>query len=166
MAKSVRPVRHRLEYVGFRIAVAVVAALPLRAAARCADGLAFLFAAVLPQKAVRGHVARENLRAAFPEKSPAEIEAILRGMWRHLFRLVVEIVGLPRKVGRDNMADVFAFRNRDATVRALCSGRPVIVLGGHFGNWEGRQRRVRGLRVPRQRASPATSTTPTCTAGS
>ncbi len=136
VAKSVRPIRHRLEYVGFRVVVAVIAALPLRTAVRLADGLAFVFACVLPQKIVRGHIARENLRLAFPEKSAGEIEAVVRGMWRHLFRLVIEIVGLPRKVGRDNMADVFAFRNRDETVRALCSGRPVMVLGGHFGNWE------------------------------
>ncbi|HEX6985726.1 MAG TPA: lipid A biosynthesis acyltransferase, partial [Planctomycetaceae bacterium] len=136
MAKSARPFRHRLEYFAFRLVVCVVAALPLRTSVRLAEGLAFLFARVLPQKVVRGHVARENLRLAFPQRSDAEIEALVLGMWRHLFRMVVEIVQLPRKVGRDNMADVFTFRNRDETVRALCSGRPVLILGGHFGNWE------------------------------
>lgn len=136
MAKSVRPVRHRLEYLAFRLVVCAVAALPLRTSVRSAEGFAFLFARVLPQKMVRGHVARENLRLAFPNRTPGEIEDLVLGMWRHLFRMVVEIVQLPRKVGRDNMADVFTFRNRDETVRALCSGRPVLVLGGHFGNWE------------------------------
>jgi KDO2-lipid IV(A) lauroyltransferase len=90
----------------------------------------------LPQKLVRGDVARANLRFAFPERTDAQIERILLGMWRHLFRMIFEIIQLPRKVGRDNMADVFTFRNRDETVRAMCSGRPVLVLGGHFGNWE------------------------------
>lgn len=136
MAKSVRPIRHRLEYLGFRSVACVIAALPLRTGVRLAERLAFLFARVLPQKAVRGRVARENLRTAFPGASDAEIERLVLGMWTHLFRMVVEIVQLPRKAGRDNMADVFAFRNRDETVRALCSGRPVLVLGGHFGNWE------------------------------
>lgn len=136
MAKSARPIRHRLEYFAFRTFGCVIAALPLRTAVIAADALAFVFARVLPQKLVRGRVARENLRLAFPNRSVAEIEAIVRGMWRHLFRMVIEIVQLPRKVGRDNMADVFTFRNRDETVRVLCSGRPVLVLGGHFGNWE------------------------------
>jgi KDO2-lipid IV(A) lauroyltransferase len=136
VAKATRSIRHRLEYVGFRLVVCVIAALPLRASVKLANAVAFLFARLLPQKVVRGRVARENLRQAFPERSEAEIEQLVLGMWRHLFRMVVEIVQLPRKVGRDNMADVFTFRNRDETVRALCSGRPVLVLGGHFGNWE------------------------------
>jgi KDO2-lipid IV(A) lauroyltransferase len=136
VAKSDRPIRRRLEYLAFRTFACVIAALPLRTAVRAAELLALVFARVLPQKLVRGHVARENLRLAFPQRSPCEIDALVYGMWRHLFRMVVEIVQLPRKVGRDNMADVFTFRNRDETVRALCSGRPVLVLGGHFGNWE------------------------------
>ena len=124
VAKSVRPIRHRLEYLAFRTFACVIAALPLRTAVKAAEVLAFVFARVLPQKVVRGHVARENLRLAFPARSAAEIERLVYGMWRHLFRMVVEIIQLPRKVGRDNMADVFTFRNRDETVRALCSGRP------------------------------------------
>ena len=110
--------------------------MPLRTSVRLAEGLAYLFVRVLPQKLVRGHVARENLRLAFPQRSADEIEDLVRGMWRHLFRMVIEIIQLPRKVRRDNMADVFTFRNRDETVRAMCCGRPVLVLGGHFGNWE------------------------------
>ena len=136
MAKSARPVRHYLEYLAFRSLACVIAALPLRASIQVADWLAFMFARVLPQKIVRGRVARENLRRAFPEKSSEELDEIVQGMWRHLFRMVIEIILLPRKVRRDNMADVFTFHHRDETVRALCSGRPVIVLGGHFGNWE------------------------------
>ena len=136
MAKSARPIRHRLEYFGFRLVVCVIAALPLRASVRLAEGLAFLFARVLPQRIVRGNVARDNLRLAFPQRSEAEIDRLVDRMWRHLFRMVVEIIQLPRKVGRDNMADVFTIRNRDDTVRARCSGRPVLILGGHFGNWE------------------------------
>ena len=57
-------------------------------------------------------------------------------MWAHLFRLIAEMVQFDRKLRRANQADVFAFVNRDETVRAVNSGRPVIVLGGHFGNWE------------------------------
>ena len=136
MAKTARPVRHRLEYLAFRSLAGVAAALPPRAVLRVATLLAWLFTRVLPQNAVRGHVARENLRLAFPDAPPAEIERLVFGMWRHLFRMVVEMIQLPRKVGRDTMADVFTFRNRDETVRALCSGRPVLILGGHFGNWE------------------------------
>src|ERR1700734_3511524 len=35
-------------------------------------------------------IARKNLKAAFPEKSDAEIQAILTGMWDNLGRTVAE----------------------------------------------------------------------------
>ena len=39
---------------------------------------------------------RENLRAAFPEKSDAEIEKILAGVWDNLGRIAVEFAHLDR----------------------------------------------------------------------
>jgi KDO2-lipid IV(A) lauroyltransferase len=53
-----------------------------------------------------------------------------------LFRMVTEIILLPRKLRLDNVVAAVAFRNKPNVVRALCSGRPVILLSGHFGNWE------------------------------
>jgi len=32
--------------------------------------------------------------------------------------------------------DSIVIRNRKQVVNTLCQGRPVLVLGGHFGNWE------------------------------
>jgi len=57
-------------------------------------------------------------------------------MWTHLFRMIVEIAQLPRKLRITNFRDVFEFRNREPVVKAFCSDRPVILLSGHFGNWE------------------------------
>ena len=39
-------------------------------------------------------IGRENLRAAFPEKSDAEIEKILGGVWDNLGRIAVEFAHL------------------------------------------------------------------------
>jgi KDO2-lipid IV(A) lauroyltransferase len=35
-----------------------------------------------------------------------------------------------------NCREIVVFRNRQIVVQAFCTGRPVLVLGGHFGNWE------------------------------
>ena len=43
---------------------------------------------------------------------------------------------LPRKMTLTNCREVIVFRNRQVVLQALCSGRPVFILGGHFGNWE------------------------------
>ena len=41
-------------------------------------------------------IGRANLTAAFPEKSPAEIDAILRGVWDNLGRIAAEFAHLDR----------------------------------------------------------------------
>ena len=110
---------------------------PTRVSVRLAEGLAFAVFRLLPKKLTRYEVARQNLKSAFGNRySDAQIDDIIRRMWIHLFRLVIEIVQLPRKLRLYNCADVVEFRNRDESVKALSCGRPVIVLSGHFGNWE------------------------------
>ena len=46
-------------------------------------------------------VGRENLRAAFPEKSPQEIEKILSGVWDNLGRVAAEFAHIDRIVYHD-----------------------------------------------------------------
>ncbi|NNJ24447.1 lysophospholipid acyltransferase family protein [Alienimonas chondri] len=133
--KTPATARQRAEYAAFRCVAGLVAALPAPAAAALCRGLAAVVCA-LPHKINRGKVARENLAVAFPELSPQEADERIRGMWTHLFRLVTEMVLFERKMRLGNLMDVISFYHRDETTRALNSGRPLIMLGGHFGNWE------------------------------
>lgn len=137
MAKRTRPVRHLIEYTVFKTLVCLVDALPIRVSVRMAELLAFALFHFLPGKLTRYHVAKENLRTAFGDQyTEAELDEIIRGMWVHLFRMVVEIIQLPRRLRLYNVADVISFHNRDESTQLLCTGRPVIMLSGHFGNWE------------------------------
>lgn len=132
-----RDVRHRGEYLGFRVVAMLLAMLNHRQTALLADCLAWLFTRVLPRKLTRYHEAYDNIRLAFPgEYSPAQIDDLIRRMWVHLFRTVAEIVQFPRKLRLTNSRELMVFRNRSAAVDALTTGRPVMVLSGHFGNWE------------------------------
>lgn len=129
--------RHRLEYVVFRLLVCIVQAMSLRAAARIAEGLAFIVHGVLPRRWTRYDTAAENLRLSFGETlSEREIDDIIGRMWIHLFRLVVELIQSPRKLHLNNYWQVIEYRNLSASVQVLASGRPVMMLGGHYGNWE------------------------------
>jgi KDO2-lipid IV(A) lauroyltransferase len=135
--KQRHPLRDRLEYVLFRLFVCAIDILPTRVCVRLSRVLAFAFTRFLPKKLTRYAVARENLHAAFGERlSDRDADRLIFEMWVHLFRLVTEIVQLPRKLRLENSADVVVFHRRDELVRALCCGRPVILLAGHFGNWE------------------------------
>jgi KDO2-lipid IV(A) lauroyltransferase len=129
--------RHLAEYLGFRIAVCIVQALSPRMCVRVATALAAVVHYGLPRKMTRFAVTRDNIRAAFGDRyNEAQIEQLIFRMWVSLFCMVTEIALLPRKLRLDNVVAAVVFRNKPDVVRALCSGRPVIVLSGHFGNWE------------------------------
>lgn len=121
----------------FRVLVCIVQAMTWKQSVAFARGLAYLFTYVLPRKWTRYDVAAENLQHAFPEEmSEEDIEQTIHKMWLHLFRMVAEIVQAPRKMRLENCYEYMTFPQSAWAVRTACSGRPVILMGGHFGNWE------------------------------
>lgn len=129
--------RHRMEYLAFRTVVCVIDCLSPRTSAWLAECLAAFIHYVLPRKMTRFKVAHDNLRRAFGDQySEAEIDSIVHGMWVHLFRTVVEIVHSPRKLHLHTYRNAVEFADFTRTNEAICSGRRVLMLGGHFGNWE------------------------------
>ncbi|MBD3674506.1 MAG: lysophospholipid acyltransferase family protein [Planctomycetaceae bacterium] len=130
-------IRHWLEYAVFRVLVCIVQAMTWRQSVAFARGLANLFTYYLPRKWTRYDVAADNLRHAFPEEmTEQKIEQTIHQMWLHLFRMVAEIVQAPRKMRLENCYEYMTFPQSAWAVRTACSGRPVILMGGHFGNWE------------------------------
>jgi Kdo2-lipid IVA lauroyltransferase/acyltransferase len=82
---------------------------------------------------------RANLRAAFPEKSSAEIEDILRGVWDNLGRVAAEFSHLDRICSGDKMNRNFI--DYDAAtverfIRLASDGKPALVFAAHLANWE------------------------------
>src|SRR5581483_8291548 len=87
-------------------------------------------------------IGRANLIAAFPEKSLAEIDAILRGVWDNVGRIAAEFAHLDRLSDFDPWHPERSKRievrqtDLDRLFKVLEQRRPVIVFGAHFGNWE------------------------------
>jgi KDO2-lipid IV(A) lauroyltransferase len=126
------------------IAVWVVAALfrGLRRAdrKRIANGAARFMRHVGPWLPEH-RVGRANLAAAFPEKSPAEIETILLGAWENLGRVAAEFAHLDRlkilDLERGGPADIIyepASTARFVEVRD--AKRPTLFFAAHLANWE------------------------------
>ncbi|MDZ4688230.1 MAG: lysophospholipid acyltransferase family protein [Planctomycetaceae bacterium] len=129
--------RHRCEHLAFRLVVCLIECLPVRTSVRWAETLAWLIHDVLPRKWSRYAVSSENVRRALgPEASEAEVSDAVRRMWVHLFRTVVELVQTPRKLHLHSYRSVNRLEGIAPTVEALLSGRRVLLLAGHFGNWE------------------------------
>ena len=129
-----RQLRYRIEAVALRIALALLGLLPVDAASNFGG---FLGRHIGPRLPVSAR-ARRNLRLVFPEKSAAETERIVRGMWDNLGRVAAEYphigeIAAPES-GRIDWVD-------SAPVRAMraCGGdgaRAGILVSAHLGNWE------------------------------
>jgi KDO2-lipid IV(A) lauroyltransferase len=86
-------------------------------------------------------IGRDNLAAAFPDKSQAEIEAILRGVWDNLGRVAAEFAHIDRLRMFDpdplETGDIVYSKEVDARFRQLrCDGKPALVFAAHLANWE------------------------------
>lgn len=134
MAKERRPALDYAVYLAVRLAVTLVQAVP----PDLGRSLARLLARVA-YRLDRRHreVAFDNLRQAFPGRyTDRELAAIVLGVYRHFLTLVIEIAWLPRKLHVDNWCKYIELVQADKTLRALTSGRPALIVTGHFGNWE------------------------------
>ncbi|MHC4876131.1 MAG: lysophospholipid acyltransferase family protein [Planctomycetota bacterium] len=130
-------VRRLLEYAAFRSLIAFIWLLPVTVQRVIAWGFATLLTRVLPKNMTRYDVATQNIRDSFGDQySDEEIDGIIFRMWESLIRLVCEVVQFSRHVRCENVFDLIEFRNKEQVIQAMCSGRPVILLSGHFGNWE------------------------------
>ena len=105
---------------------------------RCSDFFGALARRIGPWVGVN-KLGREQLRAAFPEKSEAEIEKILAGVWDNLGRYVGEFVHLDRlwdwDVLRPDQGRIVC-PNFDRIVQIRDDGKSTLFFTGHLANWE------------------------------
>jgi Kdo2-lipid IVA lauroyltransferase/acyltransferase len=133
-----KPSRSRLLdygiYLVVRVTICVVQALSFDAACAFARCLAWLAYHV-----DRRHrrVAQENIAKAFPGRyGDAEIDILVRQVYGHFCRVVIEMAHLQRRLHVTNWKRHVDIRGGDRVVGALLSGRPLLLVTGHFGNWE------------------------------
>ena len=126
-----RGLLHPLEAAAAFLAYAVFKALPLDAASAAGGWLGRTFGPLLP---FTGRATR-NLARAFPEITPAETAAIVRGMWDKLGRLVAEYPHLDefQVYGDDGRITVVGAEHVDLL---RDDGKPGIFFSAHLGNWE------------------------------
>lgn len=80
-------------------------------------------------------VGMRNLEMVFPEKSVAERQRILRGVFTSLGRQLAELCQFPR-YAPENIDQVVVYDGLENYERAYARGKGVLFLTGHFGGWE------------------------------
>ena len=85
---------------------------------------------------IRGDVARDNLRHAFPDRDGAEREAILAENYREMGRVLADYtrLGLVATLPRETL--ISRVDGAEHVETALARGRGILVLSGHFSSFE------------------------------
>jgi KDO2-lipid IV(A) lauroyltransferase len=128
-----------LEPVMGWLTIAMIRAIRLPRRERMADRVGFLLRTAGPGLPEH-RIGRANLAAAFPEKTAAEIEQILAGVWDNLGRFAVEFAQIdrlsnsdPSKPEDDIVADP---ATSERFHRLRVDGKPALIFAAHLGNWE------------------------------
>ncbi|NIA30032.1 MAG: hypothetical protein GWP06_09000 [Actinobacteria bacterium] len=110
----------------------LVRLLPLKLALCCGRALGDFIFYIIP---IRKKVSMNNLTSVFPEKSQKEIHKIARRTYQNFGQNIVEFMREP-KANPKILSERVKFVNQELLEDARKNGKGVILLSGHFGNWE------------------------------
>lgn len=137
--------RHRLEFAGFLLLRGLARALPERWAIRFGELLGRLAGDVLR---IRRRVAEDNVALAFPNRSESWRARVVKASFRHLGREAVSFLRLLQEPAAElrQRTEVSGLDDLEA---AVARGRGVVLVTGHYGNWEigGASLAVRGVPI-------------------
>jgi len=83
----------------------------------------------------RRKVVRHNLQNSFPEKSKKELIKIEKAYYRHLTDTFVETFKLLH-ISENEIQKRMHFTNHEYMKKYFDNGQNVVILLGHYGNWE------------------------------
>lgn len=85
---------------------------------------------------IRRKVVVRQIAAAFPGLDERQVAALARRSYAHIGRAMVEMALLGR-LGKEGILDlVTEVSGWDAIEEAHAQGRGIVIVSGHFGNWE------------------------------
>jgi KDO2-lipid IV(A) lauroyltransferase len=119
-------------YYIFTALVWLLSKLPLSVLYIKSDVLAFILYRIA---GYRKKVVRENLKNAFPDKTPAERKSIEKQYYRNLADIIIEVIKW-RSISREELLKRFRFENMELFHDAFKRGQGIIIAIGHCGNWE------------------------------
>ena len=114
-------------------AAALLTRLPWSWLRALADGLAWAWRRM---DARESQVARRNLQLVYPEMLPSQREELHARILRTTARQALETLRFWTRPPADNLARLVDRHGEPLYDAALASGKGVIVVAPHFGNWE------------------------------
>jgi Kdo2-lipid IVA lauroyltransferase/acyltransferase len=124
--------KKQIEYLIFLLFRSVILMLPLKSAQNFGKTIGQVAFRVLTK---RREITIENLKYAFPDKSDTDIIKIVRGVFQNLGISICEFLWFPN-LNEDILSRLVKFTNLEMMIERCKLGKGVIVLSGHFSNWE------------------------------
>lgn len=123
-----------LAYLALRVAEMLILIFPVRTMyavfQRLGDGYWSL-------SRRRQNRAIEHLRRSFPQMTPAQLRSCAKESMRSMFCMGLEVLHTTRRITEANWRKHIELHNVGETLRTLLEERSgLILVGGHFGNWE------------------------------
>ena len=125
--------RHWVQYVAGRGILGALSAVPFGGARKVGRWLGGLGYSPL---GIRRNVVQRQIAGAFPEASTPQVDALTKEAYAHFGEVMIETALLP-KLGRQGILDLFkSTEGFEAIEEAHKAGKGIILITGHFGNWE------------------------------
>lgn len=116
----------------YYILIFPISRLPLWLIYLIADVFYFVLRTVFPY---RKKVITQNLQRSFPNKKPKEIDILLHKFYRHLADLLAE--GIKNmSISQKELSKRLVVENPDILNQLYKKGKSVILVAGHYNNWE------------------------------
>ena len=131
------PLKKRIERgagaIALRLIVGPLRAMPLPLARKCGRGIGTALYYLLGRYR---RVAIKNLTLVYgQEKSPSEIVGMAKEVFQNFGETAVEFVKLPQ-LGKEAIESLAVVDGHENLAAAMEMGRGVLMISGHFGNWE------------------------------
>ncbi|MEO8361115.1 MAG: lysophospholipid acyltransferase family protein [Vicinamibacteria bacterium] len=127
-----RPWRFRLEsfaLASFKVLARLIPRTPFIRLGRALGGLV----ATIDRKHL--DIAKGNLRQSFPSWTEADVDRTARGVWIHFGGVMFDLVRILAK-GPGVVDPLATIEGGEHAQRAHASPHGVVLITGHFGNWE------------------------------
>jgi len=121
-----------LLYILFEFLKVIIPLFPLRFIQLIARVKGKMFYYIMP---IRRQTAIRNLKLAFPDKSDKEINEIVKGCYVNVITVIAEFFYM-RKLPVERLQKLLKVKNIELMQEKLNHGKGLIMISGHFGNWE------------------------------
>jgi KDO2-lipid IV(A) lauroyltransferase len=124
--------KNYLEYFIFNSLCKIFCHFGIYKARKFSNILAFIFYYIVR---IRKAVVFKNLRLAFPNLSDKEIKKIAYENYKSITITLIEILCIP-SMSEEEMKNILRFDQVNLFLEKYNLGRGLILMSGHFGNWE------------------------------